>query len=271
MANSGSTLSSSSSNKWHSTATHTSSSIITTHGYRQRPSIPLSEISTNAAAATTKKTVATKCVYVKEGQHRLLVSRISTLAFSDQREQQCCSAAVGYEHDCQRMRERRTEFGRVSLANQIQADVVRSRPRESSVGSNARNGNAGSVAQPFLSSPRKRLDGIAQVRTCRPSDPLSTILLSRRESDIRRHEVPEHRMRSSSSTPRLEGLVRTRRLSDHLSTTIQRQKTRNEQRHHAYAQLKTLAQRRLNVVAELVTLDEQYEATLATLLLPGNH
>ena len=78
-------------------------------------------------------------------------------------------------------------------------------------------------------------------------------------------------MRSTSSTPRIEGHVKTRRLSDHLSTTIQRQKTRHEQRHHAYAQLKTLAQRRLNVVAELVTLDEQYEATLAQLLLPGNH
>lgn len=95
---------------------------------------------------------------------------------------------------------------------------------------------------------------------------------SRQESDIHRHEVPDHRVRSSSSssTPRFENLPKVRRLSDHLSTTIQRQKTRNEQRHHAYAQLKDLAQRRLHVVAELVNLDEQYEATLAKLLLPGN-
>lgn len=93
------------------------------------------------------------------------------------------------------------------------------------------------------------------------------------ESDVHRHEVPDHRVRSSSSssTPRLENAGRTRRLSEHLSTTIQRQKSRNEQRHHAYAQLKHLAQRRLNVISELVTLDEQYEATLAQLLLPGNH
>jgi hypothetical protein len=77
---------------------------------------------------------------------------------------------------------------------------------------------------------------------------------------------------SSSSTPRIEcPLKNSRRLSEHLSTTIQRQKTRNEQRHNAYAELKHLAQRRLNVVAELVTLDEQYEATLAKLLLPGNN
>lgn len=53
--------------------------------------------------------------------------------------------------------------------------------------------------------------------------------------------------------------------------TIHRQKTRHEQRHHAYNQLKHLAQRRLNVVAELVTLDEEYEATLAKLLIPGKH
>jgi len=93
------------------------------------------------------------------------------------------------------------------------------------------------------------------------------------ESDIHRHEVPDHRIRSSSSssTPRIEDPIKTRRLSKHLSTTIQRQKTRNEQRNNAYEQLKHLAQRRLNVVAELVTLDEQYEATLAKLLLPGNN
>ncbi len=95
--------------------------------------------------------------------------------------------------------------------------------------------------------------------------------ISRHESDLHRHEVPDHRIRSSSSTPRMEEPPKTRRLSEHLSTTIQRQKTRNEQRHHTYAQLKHLAQRRLNVVAELVTLDEQYEATLAKLLLPGNY
>ena len=79
------------------------------------------------------------------------------------------------------------------------------------------------------------------------------------------------RSSSTSSTPRIEAPLKTRRLSEHLSTTIQRQKTRNEQRHHAYAQLKHLAQRRLNVVAELVTLDEEYEATLAKLLLPGHN
>ncbi|CAF1288727.1 unnamed protein product, partial [Rotaria sordida] len=94
------------------------------------------------------------------------------------------------------------------------------------------------------------------------------------ESDIHRHEVPDNRMRSSSSsssTPRIEIPLKTRRLSEHLSTTIERQKTRSEQRNNAYIQLKHIAQRRLNVVAELVTLDEQYEATLAKLLLPGNH
>jgi FixJ family two-component response regulator len=76
---------------------------------------------------------------------------------------------------------------------------------------------------------------------------------------------------SSSSTPRIEEPLKARRLSDHLSTTIQRQKSRNQQRHNTYAQLKHLAQRRLNVIAELVTLDEQYDATLAKLLLPGNN
>ena len=65
MAHSGSTLLSSS-NKWHSTATHTSSSITTKHGYRHRPSIPLSDISTNINAAAMT-TVSTKCIYVKEG------------------------------------------------------------------------------------------------------------------------------------------------------------------------------------------------------------
>jgi hypothetical protein len=99
------------------------------------------------------------------------------------------------------------------------------------------------------------------------------IFISRHESDIHRHEVPDIRIRSSSSssTPRIENSLKTRRLSEHLSTTIQRQKTRNEQRHNAYEQLKHLTQRRLNVIAELVTLDEQYEATLAKLLLPGNN
>lgn len=95
----------------------------------------------------------------------------------------------------------------------------------------------------------------------------------RRETDVARHVVPDNRLRStsSSSTPRIQTSTKTRRLSDQLSTTIQRQKNRHEQRHHTYAQLKDLAQRRLNIVAELVTLDEQYEATLAKLLLPGNH
>jgi hypothetical protein len=73
MVNSGSTLSSSSSNKWHSTATHTSSSITATHGYRHRPSIPLSDISTNInAAAAAMTTVSTKCIYVKEGKIKFL-------------------------------------------------------------------------------------------------------------------------------------------------------------------------------------------------------
>jgi hypothetical protein len=100
---------------------------------------------------------------------------------------------------------------------------------------------------------------------------ISNLSSFRHESDIHRHEVPDHRIRSSSSTPRIENPIKARRLSEHLSTTIQRQKSRNEQRTNAYAQLKHLAQRRLNVVAELVTLDEQYEATLAQLLLPGNN
>ncbi len=65
MANSGSTLLSSS-NKWHSTATHTSSSITATQGYRHRPSIPLSDISTNINTGATT-TVSRKCIYVKEG------------------------------------------------------------------------------------------------------------------------------------------------------------------------------------------------------------
>ena len=64
MTSSGSTLSSS--NKWHSTATHTSSSITTKQGYRQRPSIPLSDISTNINPPPMT-TVSTKCIYVKEG------------------------------------------------------------------------------------------------------------------------------------------------------------------------------------------------------------
>ncbi len=67
MANSGSTLLSSS-NKWHSTATHTSSSITATHGYRPRPSIPLSDISTNLNPTTGMTTVSRKCIYVKEGE-----------------------------------------------------------------------------------------------------------------------------------------------------------------------------------------------------------
>lgn len=68
MVNSGSTLLSST-NQWHSTATHTASSITATHECRRRPSIPLSDISTNinsAAAGTT--TVSRKCIYVKEGE-----------------------------------------------------------------------------------------------------------------------------------------------------------------------------------------------------------
>jgi hypothetical protein len=67
MANSGSTLLSSS-NKWHSTATHTSASITAAQGYRHRPSIPLSDISTNInTAAAGMTTVSRKCIYVKEG------------------------------------------------------------------------------------------------------------------------------------------------------------------------------------------------------------
>lgn len=66
MANSGSTLLSST-NQWHSTATHTSSSITAKHGYSQRPSIPLSDISTNMNSAAAMRTVSRKCIYVKEG------------------------------------------------------------------------------------------------------------------------------------------------------------------------------------------------------------
>jgi hypothetical protein len=66
MTHSGSTLLSSS-NKWHSTATHTSSSITATHGYRHRPSIALSDISTNINTAAATTTVSRKCFYVKEG------------------------------------------------------------------------------------------------------------------------------------------------------------------------------------------------------------
>ena len=75
MLNSGSTLLSST-NQWHSTATHTTSSIAAKHGgYSQRPSIPLSDISTHmnsAAAALT--TVSRKCIYVKEGKNLLFIS-----------------------------------------------------------------------------------------------------------------------------------------------------------------------------------------------------
>jgi hypothetical protein len=67
MANSGSTILSSS-NKWHSTATHTLSSITATHGYHHRPSIPLSDISTNINPAAAMTTVSTKCIYVKESK-----------------------------------------------------------------------------------------------------------------------------------------------------------------------------------------------------------
>lgn len=238
MANSGSTLSSSSTNKWHSTATHTSSSIITTHGYRQRPSIPLSEISTNAAAAT-RKTVATKCVYVKEV---ISVNNSAAQLPSD-------TSTTGSE----------CESG--ELSSDEYPSQIKFKPMSFVHGQENHHAD-----------PTYEMGTLAQLLNHSFPPPANVSMEShKRESDVRRHEVPEHRMRSSSSTPRLEGLARTRRLSEHLSTTIQRQKTRNEQRHHAYAQLKTLAQRRLNVVAELVTLDEQYEATLATLLLPGNH
>ena len=65
MVNSGSTLLLSN-NKWHSTATHTSSSNMATHGDRHRPSIPLSDISTNMNTGAMT-TISRKCIYVKEG------------------------------------------------------------------------------------------------------------------------------------------------------------------------------------------------------------
>ncbi len=83
MVNSGSTLLSST-NQWHSTATHTASSITATHERRHRPSIPLSDISTNinsAAAAAAMTTVSRKCIYVKEGEIPFEINHIELCFF----------------------------------------------------------------------------------------------------------------------------------------------------------------------------------------------
>ncbi|CAF1687727.1 unnamed protein product, partial [Adineta ricciae] len=230
----------SSSNKWHSTATHTSSAISATHGYRHRPSIPLSDISTNintgSVAATT--TFSRKCIYVKE-----VISVNNSAAHL-----QIASSDAGSASEC--------ESGDIS--SDEYPSQIKVKPFIIDHGQENQHDSThemGTLAQLLNHSVPAHVD--------------TSISSQKHESDIRRHEVPNHRMRSSStsSTPRFEAPLKTRRLSEHLSTTIQRQKTRNEQRHHAYAQLKHLAQRRLNVVAELVTLDEEYEATLAKLLL----
>jgi hypothetical protein len=82
MVNSGSTLLSST-NQWHSTATHTASSIRATHECRHRPSIPLSDISTNinSAAAAAMTTVSRKCIYVKEGEIPFEINHIELCFF----------------------------------------------------------------------------------------------------------------------------------------------------------------------------------------------
>jgi hypothetical protein len=82
MVNSGSTLLSST-NQWHSTATHTASSITATHECRRRPSIPLSDISTNinSAAAAAMTTVSRKCIYVKEGEIPFEINHIELCFF----------------------------------------------------------------------------------------------------------------------------------------------------------------------------------------------
>ncbi|CAF1226200.1 unnamed protein product [Adineta steineri] len=241
MSNSGSTLLSSS-NKWHSTATHTSSSITATHSYCHRPSIPLSDISTNInTAAAAMRTVSRKCIYVKE-----------VISVNNSTAHLPLTSSDGSASEC--------ESG--ELSSDEYPSQIKFKPLSIDHGQENHFDSThemGTLAQLLNHSFPVQRD--------------SSILSQKHESDIRRHEVPNNQMRSSSnsSTPRIEGPLKTRRLSEHLSTTIQRQKTRNEQRHNAYAELKNLAQRRLNVVAELVTLDEQYEATLAKLLLPGNN
>jgi len=238
MVNSGSTLLSST-NKWHSTATHTSSSITATHGYRHRPSIPLSDISTNLNSAGMT-TVSRKCIYVKE-----VISVNNSAAHLP-----LASSDSGSASEC--------ESG--ELSSDEYPSQIKIKPLTLSHG------------QENHCDSTHEMGTLAQLLNHSfPGQKDASISSHKHESDIRRHEVPDHRIRSTSSTPRLSSPIKTRRLSEHLSTTIQRQKSRNEQRHNAYAQLKHLAQRRLNVVAELVTLDEEYEATLAKLLLPGNH
>ncbi|CAF0894075.1 unnamed protein product [Rotaria sp. Silwood1] len=240
MANSGSNLLSST-NKWHSTATHTSSSITATHGYRHRPSIPLSDISANMNTAAMT-TFSRKCIYVKEvisvnnsAAHLPLVS-------SDNSSASECESG--------------------ELSSDEYPSQIKLKPKSIT------------HCQENLSDPTYEMGTLAQLLNHSFSGHKDISMASQKhESDIHRHVVPDNRMRSSSSssTPRIEAPLKARRLSEHLSTTIERQKTRSEQRNNAYIQLKHIAQRRLNVVAELVTLDEQYEATLAKLLLPGNH
>lgn len=240
MSNSGSTLLSSTSNKWHSTATHTSSSITATQGYRHRPSIPLSDISTNINVPPPSSSMATfsrKCIYVKE-----------VISVNNSAAHLPMTSDSGSASECE--------------SGDLSSDEYPSQIKIKSF-------NLSHSQENHFDSTHE-MGTLAQLLNHSIRD--ATIISHKHESDVHRHEVPDHRVRSSSSssTPRFENLPKIRRLSDHLSTTIQRQKTRNEQRHHAYAQLKDLAQRRLHVVAELVNLDEQYEATLAKLLLPGN-
>lgn len=234
MANLASTLSSSSTNKWHSTATHHTS---TSRTYRSRPSIPLSEISTNI-----KTSVATKCIYFKE-----------VISVNNSAAHLPMTSTDGSASEC--------ESG--DLSSDEYPSLIKVKAPIS-----------------ILHAPDQSPDSTHEMGTLAqflnhsfPVQADSSIGSHKQESDVRRHEVPDHRVRSSSSssTPRIHEPMKSRRLSEHLSTTIQRQKTRHEQRNHAYNQLKHLAQRRLNVVAELVTLDEEYEATLAKLLIPGKY
>lgn len=71
----------SSTNQWHSTATHATSSIAAKRSYSQRPSIPLSDISTNmnSAATAALTTFSRKCIYVKEGRN--FICNVHSIAF----------------------------------------------------------------------------------------------------------------------------------------------------------------------------------------------
>jgi len=216
MANSGSSLSASS-NKWHSTATHTSSSITSTQ-CRRRPSIPLSEISTNINAATATAaamtTISTKCIYVKEVISFNNNTTHLTLASSD---------GGGSGSDCES-----GELSSDEYPSQIKLKPIKLASSSQNIDSDSTH-EMGTLAQLLNYSP-----AIVQI------DASFT-----HQSDVHRHEVPDNRMRSSSSsssTPRIEHSspppCQQHRLSQHLSTTIQRQKIRSEQRQNVYAQLK---------------------------------